>query len=273
MRGLLRPKVKRAAVLGCGPAGLFAAEALDQAGFTVTIFSQKRRSEMFGAQFLHRPIPGLSEWDPVPISMQLQGSWEDSTRKVYGPDATPGVTWDQYCQERSHAWDIRAAYHKAWGQWVGSIVPSEPLRYPSIADISEDRDYSLVVSSIPAWMLCNNSAHQFAKQRLWAVGDAPERGIFCPIPSAPFTVTINGLPDTRLARVANLFGYTTAEWVFSENAGEPPIENIKLVENPLSTTCDCLPKVLRVGRYGAWDRRYLSHDGYYTVQRHLGIGG
>ena len=48
------------AVLGCGPAGLIAAWAAEQAGADVQIYSKKVQSIIPGSQYLHGPIPGVS---------------------------------------------------------------------------------------------------------------------------------------------------------------------------------------------------------------------
>jgi len=84
---------KRAAVLGCGPAGIFAAQAFTEAGWRVKLFSKKRRSEMFGAQYLHSPIPGLSDPDAFSlVEYVLQGSADDYRSKVYGPKSRVEVS-------------------------------------------------------------------------------------------------------------------------------------------------------------------------------------
>jgi len=58
---LFSRKPKRIFILGCGPAGLFAAQAAAEMGCSAVIISKLRRSEMYGAQYLHSEIPGLTD--------------------------------------------------------------------------------------------------------------------------------------------------------------------------------------------------------------------
>jgi len=53
----------RIAVLGCGPAGLMSAHAAmvaTESEADLAIFSTKRKSPLYGAQYLHQPIPFVS---------------------------------------------------------------------------------------------------------------------------------------------------------------------------------------------------------------------
>ena len=49
------------AILGCGPTGLVAAHACAMKHIPFVIFSKKRKSFLFGSQYLHEPIPGVIE--------------------------------------------------------------------------------------------------------------------------------------------------------------------------------------------------------------------
>ena len=75
----------RTLILGSGPAGLFAAHAASMSGSEIMIMSKPRKSFMRGAQYLHRPIPGLSsEQNSFIISYEMVGDIEGYKRKVYG---------------------------------------------------------------------------------------------------------------------------------------------------------------------------------------------
>lgn len=253
---------RTAAVLGCGPSGLFAAHALVQRGWDVTIFSKKRRSEMFGAQYLHRAIPGLVD---ATAGRQIEykligGSTFDYMDKVYGRRS--GITVSPEELAGSHlAWDIRAAYYTAWELYKDLIQNTGILTAGWISSLADSGDYKTVISTIPADALCEKlDEHTFDSQRVWSVGDAPERGIFCPVTeAAPFQVICNASRDSGWYRNANVFGYRTAEW-----AGDrcPPIEGIAPVSKPIATNCDCNPGVVRLGRYGEWRKGVLSHEAY-----------
>jgi hypothetical protein len=250
---------KRALVLGCGPAGLFAAHALLQEGYSVEIRSKKRRSEMFGAQYLHREIPGLKA-DHTVVDYQLRGDIDGYRRKVYG-DAEVVVSPESLIGQHE-AWDIRAAYWDAWDRYQDLITPYA-LTPASLMDLRL-HDFKLVISSVPAPVLCHElDVHRFVAQSIWAIGDAPERGVFCPIPSPPNTVICDGTDTSGYYRISNVFGYKTAEW---PDARKPPLDNIAEVHKPIRNNCNCWPDIKRVGRYGAWRKGVLSHHAYEAAK-------
>lgn len=259
----MKPKFKfgktgTAAILGCGPSGLFAAHALVEKGWDVMIFSKKRRSEMFGAQYLHKPIPGLSDGEPRTINYRLNGTAAEYREKVYGRRSGITVSPEEY-QGQHLAWDIRQAYYDAWSLYVDRIVHLEDITNEHVWSLAESKEFDRVISTIPAPNLCGDDRHVFDSQTVWAVGDAPERGIFCPVPVAPFEVICDGTRDTGWYRAANVFGYKTAEWMGER---KPPIEGVARIEKPISTDCNCMPGVLRLGRYGEWRKGVLAHDAY-----------
>ena len=253
---------RRAAVLGCGPAGLFAAHALVEVGWEVDIFSNKRRSEMFGAQYLHAPIHGLVERGTV-LRYELLGSPEGYRRKVYGdrPDVT-SVSPEQYAGHHE-AWDIRAAYYDAWDRYADLIRHRPGIDHRGIEELLNANVYKLILSSLPAPVICYRR-HQFRSQQVWAIGDAPERGIFSPVkPGGADKVICNGQTTPAWYRASNVFGYNTVEW---PEGNKPPISNVASVIKPISTDCDCWtgprPILHRIGRYGTWTKGVLSHQAY-----------
>jgi hypothetical protein len=257
MKRLFGNRVKRAAVLGCGPAGLFATHALLQKGWEVEVFSRKRRSEMYGAQYLHKPIPGLSFGEGTPIRYSLFGTAEQYRQKVYGSRAV--IVSPEALTQQHLAWDIREAYFKAWNEYAHLIEPVAEIGPEFLIRLVNNRAYDRVLSSIPMPALCRDEHHKFDSQTIWAIGDAPERGTFCPIPCKPNTVALDGTPDVGWYRVSNVFGYTTAEWPESR---KPPFENVSPVIKPIRHDCDCWQGIVTVGRYGAWAKGYLSHQAY-----------
>lgn len=263
---LLRRSLK-VGVLGCGPTGLFAVHALVQRGYgNVSILSRKRRSEMFGAQYLHEPIPGLTEErDRHPITYLLHGSPAQYAEKVYGKGFDPSFTSPVVLPKDQVAYDIRAAYYKAWELYSDQIINID-IQPSYVAEIKNAFD--LVVCTLPAPQLCADKvgAHHFKSQKVWAIGDAPERGIFCPVGVLPWTVECNGNPTPGWYRASHVFGYKTAEW---PEDSRPPIEGVASVEKPIGTNCDCwLDKgFMRAGRYGTWTKGVLSHQVYYDIAR------
>ena len=253
---------KQAAVLGCGPAGLFAAHGLIEAGWDVVVISKKRRSEMFGAQYLHKPIKGLSDILAVrSIEYKLLGTPEEYRQKVYGN--RPVTVSPERLAAEHDAWDIRAAYYAAWFRYEERILNIERIA-PELVHEWESQ-FPLIVSTIPAPVLCEKPEfHSFASANVWAIGDAPERGIFAPVKTDPFQVLLNGEPDVGWYRASNVFDYRTVEW---PGRRKPPLEGVAQVVKPISTNCDCFPDVRRAGRYGAWNKSALVHTAYELGKR------
>lgn len=256
---------RRAAVLGCGPAGLFAAHALVEAGWDVDVFSNKRRSEMFGAQYLHEPIHGLEERS-TELTYMLRGSAEEYRLKVYGSKEVGSVSPESLTGQHK-VWDIRAAYYDAWDQYANLIRHRPGMGVKAIEELVGVGAYRFILSSLPAPSICYKD-HQFKNQRVWAVGDAPERGVFCPVVLATKdTVVCDGRKEVGWYRASNVFGYNSCEWPEDR---KPPVSDVSLILKPISTNCDCWSnaptKLVRIGRYGTWTKGVLSHEAYKTAK-------
>lgn len=264
----LKPKIETVAVLGCGPAGLFAAHAAASLGLRVLIFSNKVKSKMYGAQYLHAPIDGLSSKAPQRIMYTLDGTEEEYAEKVYGPNKPPFVSVAKL-QKLHFGWDIREAYDAAWDKYQGMIQPysnitAEDLLSGSLASLLYDRHLQ-VISTIPAKALCHAANHQFVTQPIWAIGDAPELGQRVEIDLDPFSVMCNGLDGPSWYRAANVFGHKTVEW---PGKTKPPVNGVVRVEKIVRTDCDCfVPQIWRAGRMGTFTKGVLSHHAYtYTLE-------
>jgi hypothetical protein len=267
---------KRAAVFGCGPAGLFAAHGLKQLGYHVNIYSKRRKSELFGAQYLHAPIPGLTDGDDgIDVQYRLVGTPDGYRDKVYKGHPLVGPTSVQALESKHRAWDIRRAYGVAWNLYrdliqEANVTPEflgvykwEPNKLPEpMNEFIDVRQFDRVISSIPLRSLCYQPEHIFESQEVWAIGDAPERGVFCPITVAESEVICDGTKDRGWYRASNVYGYRTAEWPVDS---KPPLPNIARVEKPIGTNCVCYPGMERVGRYGRWLKGVLSHHAYLAA--------
>jgi hypothetical protein len=253
----------RVVILGCGPAGLFAAHAAECAGADVEIIGRKRKSEMFGAQYLHAPIPEVNDGDvPFRVTYRLRGTVEGYRDKVYGPGFREDVS-PEALEPDHDGWNIRAAYDLLWMHYQGRIVDQTFDNPGQLHDMIGARtDVGHWVSSIPAPLLCSSNMHGFQAQQVWALGDAPERGQFSPITTALNEVVCSGEKETSWYRCANILGYNTVEW---PNGKKPPIEGVTDVLKPTGTNCDCLPMVHRIGRYGKWTKGVLSHSAFFET--------
>lgn len=245
-------------ILGCGPAGLMAAHGAVAAGASdLTIISKKRKSELFGAQYLHAPIPGIDCGDPVRVEYRLEGDPIDYRHKVYGRQ-WDGSTSPEDLAESHDAWDIRSTYDTLWSLYGGLVYDAElsPGLIANLADTAE-----VLISSVPRPLTCPRG-HTFGSQEIIAAGDAPARGIKLPYKCEPNTVVCNADRDVSWYRMSNIFDHLTVEWSTASLRMAPPIPTASVVQKPLFHNCDCLPNVHHVGRYGRWEKGVLSHSAY-----------
>lgn len=253
-------------VLGCGPAGLISAYAAEREfQAEVKIMSIKRPSQLYGCQYLHDAIPGLDIGSPQMVSYQLFGTAEGYRKKVYGSLTLPVPISPQHLPGDHLAWDLRRAYSQLWERFGERVIDVRLTPHdivPMLGDFMPD----VAISSMPAPVLCQRGdEHAFADVKCWAIGDAPELGVSVPFkPTAPFTVHCNGEPDVSWYRTCNVFDYGTVEWPAHR---KPPFEGVVPFRKPLSNNCDCLSSVLRVGRYGTWQKGILSHQAYDATVR------
>lgn len=250
------------AILGCGPAGLMAthAVALSNKASNITVFSKKRKSPLYGAQYLHAPIPGVPCGDPTKIEYSLVGEAKGYRDKVYG-NFWRGEVSPEVLRTEHMAWDIRRAYAALWDMYEPAIEDVE-VRPIDVHEIMQG--YDLVINSIPAPSVCHG-AHRFDAQAIIAAGDAPDLGI--DIGSMyrcdDNKVVCNGDPEVAWYRKSRIFGHTTVEW--PEAIGRVPITSAATVRKPLWTDCDCWPGMVKVGRFGRWKKGVLSHTAFSSA--------
>jgi hypothetical protein len=268
---LLPRKQKRprlVAILGSGPAALFAAQAVYDAGHIVNIYARGERSPLYGAQYLHQPIPGLDCGRPETISYILKGTFDGYRRKVYGDGATIQVSPEALAPNHE-AWDIRAAYAQAWERFSPLIRPTEitPIWLDTYA---RTQMVDLMIWALPLAPFCVGG-HGFVTQSIWAQGDAPDLDRYCSVSVEPWTVVANGEDSPRWYRASNVFGHKTAEW---PSGPKPPVDGIVRVDKPVVSNCSCWLEfggtpVLRVGRYGTWTKNEFSHQAYVRTRAAL----
>jgi hypothetical protein len=247
--------VKQVAILGCGPAGLIAAWAVEQAGATPHIFSRKQKSHIPGSQYLHDKIPGITSEYPEGVVQYVRiGTAEGYSRKVYGDERETG--WNNYLAIYP-SWNVFNAYDRLWDRYEGSIVDAEitPLW---VSGAVHDYDYDLVVSTLPQRAICDYPfEHQFNGVSFW-IKTLPTP----PADDKHDIVVYNGTDDPWY-RWSVLGGVCSIE--YSDLKGLPlddgMIAGIKVTNN----TCDCWPTVLRAGRWAEWKHGVLLHNVYPRV--------
>jgi hypothetical protein len=240
---------------------MFAAHAMTLKGWNFRIFTKvNRKSEMFGAQYLHEPIPGLSRAGGTPLAYLLFGSATEYRRKVYGDMPVPAVSPESLVG-RHEAWDIREAYGRAWDLYSGRIEEIGPIGPDKLDALVFTHRPKRVFSTIPAPALCYRT-HGFRQRPVWAVGDAPERGIWAPTAVADMTIVCNGEAEPHWYRAARVFGYSTVEW---PDGPKPPLSEVAQINKPIDTDCDCFMHIKglhRLGRFGRWQKGILSHHSF-----------
>jgi hypothetical protein len=255
------PMKKLGIILGCGPAAMFAAHAMTLKGWNFRIFTKvKRKSEMFGAQYLHEPIPGLSQSDGTALSYALRGTAAAYREKVYGTTPVPAVSPESLVGKHG-AWDIREAYDMAWDLYSGRIEAIGPIGPAELDALNFSQKPRRIFATIPATSLCYRS-HGFRQRPVWAIGDAPERGIWAPVVVPDMTVVCNGEPEPHWYRASRVFGHTTVEW---PDGPKPPLSEVAQIHKPIDTDCDCFTHLRgfhRLGRFGRWQKSILAHHAF-----------
>lgn len=279
--------MKQIAILGCGPTGLTLAQSLRWFGkefglkHEIKIFSRKEPSYIAGAQYLHEPVPGISRDAAADtlIGVRKRGTREGYAQKVYGrPDAP--VSWDRYDPTLYEAWNMREAYTRLWEAWESAVVPVDltPVHSAQAASdgVLEGYEPDVVLNTVPLSALCLRNGgsrmaegpeHMFARQKVHVQqteGAFPE--------DHPSEIIYNGEPEPSWYRKSVIFGTVAVEW--SAQGPKPPIDNVVTITKPVATNCDCFEDVsvpwFNVGRYGAYDKNYLSHHAI-NVGRELAL--
>jgi hypothetical protein len=257
----------KAVVLGSGPAGLLTAHALKRCRYFsyVQIYSLGIKSPMYGAQYLHEPIPGLDLPNPITVAQRLMGTPEQYGRKVHGAKYDPNMPHANQYDGNREAWDIRAAYEMLWREYARGIRRIDLSREKSamVADLVSEPG-TWVFNTVPRWRLCKDPRHNFLDTKIWAIGDAPERGFKLDFTAENNTITCNGLIYPSWYRLSRIYGRTTVEW--PSIGQKPPIPGIVRVSKPISTDCDCWPKIYHLGRYGEWKKGVLAHEAYFKAR-------
>jgi hypothetical protein len=247
--------VAHAVVFGCGPAGLFAAQALDLHGFDVVIISKKHKSIIYGAQFLHKPIPHLSSpaADGVVFTHRL-GTAAAYAERVYG-DATRPTSWGKM-RDEIPAWDLRKTYDAAWEKFEGHIVDQAI----DASDISEFTAFGkIVVSTIPLWSICINHEHSFDSIPILVKPGLTDN--FREESYGYNFMLYNGTKRGLWYRQSSIFEHESIEAVASPQvlaANHGWDIGFKVA----GTNCDCHPNLVKTGRMGKWKPGVLTHHAF-----------
>lgn len=258
----------RIAVLGCGPAGLMAAHAVKrQTGQMPLIYSRKVKSVMFGAMYLHKPIPGITPGINSPefmVDVIKNGTRDGYAKLVYGDPNAP-CSWDVIKPGRNPAWHLGAAYNKLWDLYADDIIHCN-LHPIAVADILKEND--IVFSTVPAKAICNDPRHEFKGQKIWVDHRRADPNQI----TYESIMVYNGYPPD--GSVTGMIGY---EWYrFSQICGYQAWEYTSVPAwargsfseglKPIITDCDCWPNLIRLGRFGKWEKGVLTHHAFEEAE-------
>lgn len=244
-------------ILGCGPAGLFAAQAITECGGEVVIFSKKQKSQIWGAQYLTGAIPGLTQLAPETRVHSIRlGTKERYSQRVYGTPATPS-SWGEAKDWYEPAWNLQGAYDKAWEKFEPLIVEQSL----DATDVEAMTAYfPLVISTVPRWAICRGE-HTFTSISILI----HKEGHLYEDQDDEDQVVYNGTDENGWYRTSHIFGRSSIETLAmdrslyffheSRNNCEPGYK----IEG---CDCDCHPNLVCTGRLGTWQRGVLTYDAY-----------
>ncbi|UVF61591.1 oxidoreductase [Gordonia phage Genamy16] len=264
-------------VIGCGPTGLLASATAMEMGHKVEIWSQPKKSELFGAQYLHCQPPLVQGVPEFTVNYEILGGAEAYRKKVYGPNWDGTVSPEDF-QEPHQGWDIRFTYEVLWSLFEGSIHPFTISNFDEANTLIDFDQYDVIFSSVPrtVWKTGNEV---FLSQDVLAVGDTTWRKLDVPIP--PNTVVCNGLSNPSWYRGSHIDGFKTLEWPLRDRfdrAIKPPVPGVVKVKKPLAYRPDpnkpnpADQRFYHIGRYGEWKKGVLTSDAIATVRKVLGDG-
>jgi len=229
-------------VLGCGPAGLIVAHAVAVSGHEPVIYSRKKPSTLYGAQYLHHPC-GFLDLDPIEVEYIKIGDAVGYAEKIYGDRLAPEETsWYQF-DGRVQAWNLNQLYAKLWQQYRSQV---NDVDITASSFWLEEKD-EIVFSTIPRQALyADPSQYEWHSEAVMVE--------LCP--SVPPTadkrgyILYNGHPDVPWYRESSLFGHRSRE--YAALASVPAGTHVHRVVKPVSTNAPEIPGVYMFGRYGKW---------------------
>lgn len=240
-------------IIGAGPAGLAAAHAAVGLGADVEVLAPKHRTQQLGPLLIQRPIPGINTDHPDGTIHQIVigGSIINYRYKLYG-DINIGINGD-ILQPSYPAWRHTETYHELWRRYEHLITdkwvqPWEMGWLPNHAD--------LVISTGNAKALCRDSTHNFRSATVYVTQQ-------CEYPGQPEnTIIFNATEGVPWVRSSLVFGNRSTEW----HPDNPPA-SARRIRKPISTNCNCHPRILRTGRFGKWQNETWVDTAYWDTYK------
>lgn len=255
----------RVAVLGCGPAGLLAAHAVVQAGMTPTIFSRKLKSEIGGAQYLHREIPGVEAGDPFDIHYIYWGHEHVYADKVYGPGMPHRSTsWKKH-NRVSQAWSMQQAYEHLWFMYQSCIVETE-ISYEWAWQLAYHKAFSEILSTVPL-PLITRRPQRFDFKRAYVVITPSLSWLDEELDLPKHFILYNGLREWNWYRASRINGYEGTEWPGMVDEPKNGAKSL-VISKPVGHNVppeESIPSIYKIGRYGKWKKGELVTNAYHDA--------
>lgn len=261
------------AILGAGPSGMMAAHAASQCGAHVDIIDaapdQSRRNS--GVYYLHDDCDLLL--DSVQIRQGLLGGHilsldeiqEAYGMKVYGKSVAKTSVLEPLRHPIITGYNSGQAIDRLWDMYGLRVHKNKINGIDDVPNLM--REFDQVISTIPAYILYPElDKYEFVETHI-KVGKAP-------VDEAFIFYNINEHCDWY--RCSAMFGIFIQEFGFGKKA--PVDESLfdkyvtvkKIIGDGVTSTLEGLHLT---GRYGAWNKKFLTHDVYYDVLKWLGYSG
>lgn len=256
-------------MLGAGPSGLLAVHALRLHGYRPDVLAIKRPSEIYGAMYLHEPIPYLtSDVKSQMVDYIKEGTRDGYAEKVYGHPEAP-CSWDVYAG-RFQAYSLQQAYQLLWIKYEHMVKDVYFGGGHMAQKITEN--YQVVINTIPRTMLCNLEAgHQFLSQPIVIEKALPDG-----MELDDNTIMYNGILEVPWYRASQIFGQSSSEYAV-DSMTSPVMPSGKSLRGikPIENDCNCNPRFHHVGRFGKWKKGVLVHHAFHDtveiIEQEIGI--
>lgn len=258
-------------ILGSGPAGLLAALATEQSGHEPYIIAKGDKSPMFGAMYLHEPIPGLTGDLMAPdfeIDVVKSGTSYGYAENVYGDPNHP-CSWNDIPGGITPAWDLHKAYNTLWDRYESKILRRE-LDGLNLINLMMATTFDVVLCTIPAPAICRNPEHFFKQQEIWVIhgpGHALIKGV-----NDDNIMYYNGTtPEDggfdwyRFSQINQYQAWEHSKEPFFDDWQKEIGRTLSWGKKPIDNDCDCWNSIVpfhRLGRFGKWKKGVLTHHAY-----------
>ena len=236
-------------VIGCGPAGLLAAHAARRAGLTFFILAPEvQPSFIAGAQYLHTPIPDLTEgmWS-FELEYVRLGDADTYARKIYGHRVSAEATsWSRF-PDRVQAWSMQRIYDRLWDMYWQFISPAM-VTPDSVKDLKQFAD--IVFNTAPVHAIAPYGAVLTSEEVLIEV-DTHMPDV------TPNQIVYYGIEEVPAYRSSLINGYGSIEY-----PGSMDLPGAKRIVKPLRAVGAEVPGVHMLGRYGKWQKGVLVDDAF-----------